>query len=155
MSDMQQWQLIPESECDDQDDYPGDEQIRCDIAGWEQEYAAWERNEMPLRATIFTEYGQQLKPEMMTREQHKARLAELDAVKPVEPASEAVTLLAQLLTWTGREAVTPEDAEQVKAIAPTRRNAAEASRGSGTRFKRHLSREFRINDGLIYGSPLL
>lgn len=41
MSDMEEWQLIPESECDDQDDYPDDAQIRRDIAGWEQEYAGW------------------------------------------------------------------------------------------------------------------
>ena len=116
MSDVEQWQLIPESECDDQDDYPGDEQIRRDIAGWEQEYAAWERNELPLRTTIFTENGQHLEPEMMTREQHDARLAELDAAKPAQSATEAYALLAQMLMWTGREAATPEEAEQISRL---------------------------------------
>lgn len=92
MSDMEQWQLIPESECDDQDDYPDDAQIRRDIAGWEHEYAAWERNEIPLRTTIFTEDGQRLEPDMMTREQHDARLGELEAAKPTQTATEAYAL---------------------------------------------------------------
>ncbi len=116
MSDMEQWQLIPESGCDDQDDYADDEQIRRDIAGWEQEYAAWERNEMPLRATMFTESGQRLELEMMTRVQHDTRLAELKAGNSAGDASEAVTLLAQLLTWTGRAAMTPDETEQVQNL---------------------------------------
>ncbi len=39
----EEWQLIPESECDDQEDYPDDEAIRSDIAGWQDEVAAREQ----------------------------------------------------------------------------------------------------------------
>ena len=69
-----EWELVPESECDDQDDYPSDDQIRADLAGWVQEQEAWERGEGTLQVSIIDSDGAYIALQPMT-------YAEMEALK--------------------------------------------------------------------------
>ena len=115
--------LIPESECEDQDEWPSDEQILQDIAGWEQEAQTWEHGETALRTTILTDDGRRIGPEMMTHAQQQEKLRELEAA-PAAP----LNLLGELLKWAGRPAATPEENAEVDAL---RRHAEQVLETAG------------------------
>jgi hypothetical protein len=103
--------LIPESECEDQAEYPTDEQILRDIAGWEQEAQAWEEGEIALRTTILTDDGRRIGPEMMTHAQYQEQLREIEAAPITQ-----LHLLSELLKWAGRPAATPEENAEVEGL---------------------------------------
>lgn len=108
--------LIPESKCEDQDEWLNDAEIARDIAGWQQEIQRWEDGEIALRTTLYTDEGQRIAPEMMTKAQFEARTHDMGAGSEVMPEADPYRLIGELLQWAGRDAATSEQALEVHRL---------------------------------------
>ncbi len=84
------------------------------LRGALEETLAWTQNEGEARVTLLQEDGSRVGPKSMTRTQFELERAE-EPTPQLNSATEAYTLIQELLAWTGREP-SSEEIDQVDTL---------------------------------------
>lgn len=115
IQDHSEYQLIADSECDDNDEYPSDSEMLADIAASLKGIEAWQCGEGRIRITEYVD-GVRLEPAMLTREELAGRQA----------AREQPLYLAVFQRQGAQWLVFAPDVPEVTGIGATRDEAEQA-----------------------------